>query len=92
MSQYLGEYIAAPRNDEELELTIAVWTALSSEGLGANLQHYSPLIDEQIQKTWNIPANWKLDAQLVFGTPTGAPHEKAFAPLEDRFKVFGKSA
>ncbi|KAL2796577.1 Nitroreductase-like protein [Aspergillus keveii] len=69
-----------------------VWTALTSEGFGANLQHYSPLIDEQIQSTWNIPASWKLDAQLVFGTPAGGPLEKTFAPLEDRFKVFGKSA
>ncbi|PWY67149.1 Nitroreductase [Aspergillus heteromorphus CBS 117.55] len=67
-----------------------VWTALQSEGLGANLQHYSPLIDEQVQKQWNLPASWKLDAQLVFGTPSAAPGEKAFAPLEDRFKVFGK--
>ncbi|KAI9042806.1 nitroreductase family protein [Aspergillus affinis] len=67
-----------------------VWTALESEGLGANLQHYSPLIDEDIQKEWNLPASWKLDAQLVFGTPAGEPGEKAFAPLEDRFKVFGK--
>ncbi|RHZ55489.1 hypothetical protein CDV55_105429 [Aspergillus turcosus] len=67
-----------------------VWTALCSEGFGANLQHYSPLIDEEVQKTWNIPASWKLDAQLVFGTPTGAPGEKTFLPLEDRYKVFGK--
>ncbi|OJJ64801.1 hypothetical protein ASPSYDRAFT_140529 [Aspergillus sydowii CBS 593.65] len=82
MSQYLGMFM----------LTFAVWTALASEGLGANLQHYSPLIDEQIQKQWNIPANWKLDAQLVFGTPAGGPLDKTFAPIEDRFKVFGKSA
>jgi predicted oxidoreductase (fatty acid repression mutant protein) len=67
-----------------------VWTALVSEGFGANLQHYSPLIDDQIQKEWNAPASWKLDAQLVFGTPTAQPIEKTFLPLENRFKVFGK--
>ncbi|PKY08427.1 Nitroreductase [Aspergillus campestris IBT 28561] len=67
-----------------------VWTALESEGLGANLQHYSPLIDEGIQKQWNLPASWKLDAQLVFGAPAGEPGKKEFAPIEDRFKVFGK--
>ncbi|PYH90454.1 Nitroreductase [Aspergillus ellipticus CBS 707.79] len=67
-----------------------VWTALQAEGLGANLQHYSPLIDAQIQQQWDLPASWKLDAQLVFGTPTAAPGEKTFAPIEDRFKVFGK--
>ncbi|KAE8353399.1 Nitroreductase-like protein [Aspergillus coremiiformis] len=69
-----------------------VWTALESEGFGANLQHYSPLVDADIQKTWNLPATWKLDAQLVFGTPTSGPGDKEFAPIEDRFKVFGKSA
>lgn len=67
-----------------------VWTALQSEGFGANLQHYSPLIDEQIAKTWDIPASWKLDAQLVFGVPNSGPGEKAFAPIEGRYKVFGK--
>lgn len=70
---------------------IPVWVALQSEGFGANLQHYTPLVDEGIQKQWNLPASWKLDAQLVFGTPTGEPSEKAFAPIEDRFKVFGKN-
>ncbi|KAJ5668969.1 hypothetical protein N7462_010039 [Penicillium macrosclerotiorum] len=67
-----------------------VWLALESEGLGANLQHYSPLIDEQVAKTWNLPASWKLDAQLVFGAPTAEAGEKTFEPLENRFKVFGK--
>jgi predicted oxidoreductase (fatty acid repression mutant protein) len=33
-----------------------------------------------------------LDAQLVFGAPTSEAGEKTFAPVEDRFKVFGKSA
>ncbi|KAJ5896794.1 uncharacterized protein N7473_006193 [Penicillium subrubescens] len=67
-----------------------VWLALESEGFGANLQHYSPLIDEQIAKTWDLPAHWKLDAQLVFGVPASEPGEKTFEPLENRFKVFGK--
>jgi predicted oxidoreductase (fatty acid repression mutant protein) len=68
-----------------------VWTSLASEGFGANLQHYSPLIDEEIQRHWNVPTTWKLDAQLVFGTPVSNPLNKQFAPLDDRFKVFGKS-
>ncbi|KAJ5667433.1 hypothetical protein N7507_003297 [Penicillium longicatenatum] len=67
-----------------------VWLALESEGFGANLQHYSPLIDAEISKTWDLPASWKLDAQLVFGTPTSEAGEKTFQPLESRFKVFGK--
>lgn len=65
------------------------WTALEAEGLGANLQHYNPLIDADVQKTWNIPETWQLNAQMVFGTPTGEPGEKQFNELSDRFKVFG---
>ncbi|KAJ9301188.1 hypothetical protein DTO271G3_1323 [Paecilomyces variotii] len=67
-----------------------VWLALEAEGFGANLQHYSPLIDSKVQEQWGIPASWKLDAQLVFGTPVSPPGEKTFAPLESRLKVFGK--
>lgn len=73
-----------------LTFEFTVWLALEAEGFGANLQHYSPLIDEQVTKTWNLPASWKLDAQLVFGVPTSEPGEKTFEPLENRFKVFGK--
>lgn len=67
-----------------------MWVALEAEGFGANLQHYSPLIDNKVQAQWGIPASWKLDAQLVFGTPVSDPAEKTFAPLEDRLKIFGK--
>lgn len=66
-----------------------LWTALEAEGLGANLQHYSPLIDEQVAETWKLPATWKLNAQLVFGGKTGEAGPKEFAPLDERVKVFG---
>ncbi|KAI5463391.1 Nitroreductase-like protein [Mariannaea sp. PMI_226] len=65
------------------------WTALEAEGLGANLQHYNPLIDAKVQETWKIPDNWKLDAQLVFGGKVSEAGEKVFQPLEERVKVFG---
>ncbi|KAH8805643.1 putative nitroreductase family protein [Xylogone sp. PMI_703] len=69
----------------------AVWLALEADGLGANLQHYNPLVDEFVQKTWGIDPDWELNAQLVFGTPVAGkgPNEKTFQPLEDRVKVFG---
>ena len=65
------------------------WTALELEGLGANLQHYNPLVDEQVRKEWNLPATWNLDAQLVFGGKTGEAGDKTFKPVEDRVKVAG---
>ncbi|KAL2025159.1 hypothetical protein VTK56DRAFT_161 [Thermocarpiscus australiensis] len=71
-------------------LQFAVWTALEAEGLGANLQHYNPLVDAKVAETWKLPATWKLTAQLVFGGTTGAPLlEKTFNPIEEKFKVFG---
>lgn len=70
-------------------LQFVVWTALESEGLGATLQHYQPLIDADVQKAWNVPATWKLVAQMPFGKPTVEPGDKQFQPIEERVKVFG---
>lgn len=67
----------------------AIWTTLAAASIGANLQHYNPLIDAAVAREWNIPATWTLRAQMVFGgiaTPAG---EKAFTPIENRLKVFG---
>lgn len=68
---------------------LAVWTALEAEGLGANLQHYNPLIDQKVQAAWGVDEDWELNAQLVFGKKEGEAGEKTFQPIEERFKVFG---
>ena len=68
----------------------ALWTTLEQEGLGANLQHYNPLIDEKVAATWGIPQTWSLKAQLVFGKPGGEPGEKQFKKIEgERMFVYG---
>lgn len=69
-------------------LQYVVWTAFEQEGLGASLQHYQPLIDEAVQKEWNVPATWKLLAQMPFGKQVAQPNEKQFQPIEERVKVF----
>ena len=66
----------------------ATWTALHTEGLGASLQHYNPIVDEQVHAEWDIPANWKLRAQLVFGSIEGETHAKDYLADEERFKIF----
>ena len=66
----------------------ATWTALHTEGLGASLQHYNPIVDEKVHAEWDVPANWKLRAQLVFGSVEGEARAKDFMPDQDRFKVF----
>ena len=66
------------------------WTLLEAEGLGANLQHYNPMLEARAAKEWNVPLDWRLKAQLVFGTPAGPPKEKVFEPVENRLFVHGK--
>lgn len=66
----------------------AVWLLLESQGLGATLQHYNPLIDEKVAEEWHIDKNWKLIAQMPFGTPAGEAGEKEFQPLGQRSIVF----
>lgn len=69
-------------------LQYGVWNLLEAEGLGASLQHYNPLVDEDVHEAWNLPESWSLIAQMPFGKPTAAPDPKEFELLEKRFKVF----
>ena len=67
---------------------LAVWTMLEDLGLGASLQHYNPLIDDDVRAAWNIPDTWKLIAQMPFGNPKETPAAKEFSDLDERIKVF----
>lgn len=66
----------------------SVWTALSEQNIGASLQHYNPIVDAEIAEIFDIPANWKLRAQLVFGSIEAPAGEKTFMAEADRFKAF----
>ncbi|KAF2098146.1 Nitroreductase [Rhizodiscina lignyota] len=65
----------------------AVWTALEAEGLGCNLQHYNPLVDQRVQEEWKVPVDWSLKAQMVFGKPVGPPRDKTALPVGERVFV-----
>lgn len=67
---------------------LVVWTMLEQAGMGASLQHYSPLIDLQVAAHWAIPESWKLIAQMPFGNPLQEPAPKTMEPLSERLKVF----
>ena len=69
-------------------LQYVIWTSLAVEGLGASLQHYNELIEEDVAKEWNIPSGWKLVAQMPFGKPVSGAGEKEFLPLEEREKTY----
>jgi nitroreductase family protein len=66
----------------------AIWTTLASENIGANLQHYNPIIDKAVANTWGISDHWKLRAQLVFGGITEQASEKTFVSIDERLKIF----
>ncbi|PEZ84068.1 nitroreductase family protein [Bacillus sp. AFS017274] len=75
-------------NQSSAILQFVVWTSLEIEGFGASLQHYNPLIDDEVRKTWDISRDWKLIAQMPFGKPTAEPGDKDFSPLEERVKYY----
>ena len=66
-----------------------IWTALASLDIGANLQHYNPVIDQKVAEEWSISEDWELNAQMVFGAIEQPAGDKAFKPVEERMKVFG---
>lgn len=66
----------------------ATWTALAEKNIGASLQHYNPIIDEEVARTFSIPPSWKLRAQLVFGSIEAPAGEKTFMDDAQRFKTF----
>ena len=64
-----------------------VWTALAEAGMGASLQHYNPLIDEEVKARFHLPAAWKLVAQMPFGVAVAPAGEKSLLPIDGRVLV-----
>ncbi|MFD1318591.1 nitroreductase family protein [Loigolactobacillus zhaoyuanensis] len=66
---------------------LSVWTALAENGIGASLQHYNPIVDELVHEAFEIPANWRLRAQMPFGSIEAPAGEKEYMDNESRFRV-----
>lgn len=66
----------------------AVWVALSEANIGANLQHYNPLINDVVHKEWDIPSDWILNAQMPFGSIQASAGDKKTLADDVLFKVF----
>ena len=66
----------------------AIWLLLSDFNLGASLQHYGELVEEDVKRTFSLPKKWHLVAQMPFGNPLDTPLEKSFMSVEERVKVF----
>lgn len=67
----------------------AFWTELRTLEVGASLQHYNPLIDEDVAAAFAVPNNWELVAQMPFGNIVEPAGEKTYQPLNERMRVLG---
>ena len=71
-------------------LQLAVWVALEDQGLGVNLQHYNPLIDDEVKATWGLTKDWKLRAEMVYGKKLAEPDERDHQAINTRVYAFSK--
>ena len=56
---------------------VNIWNSLAEINVGANIQHYNPLIDDKVKATWSVPDNLQLVGQLVYGGIASRPGVKA---------------
>lgn len=75
-------------NQSNAMLQLVIWTELANLGVGANLQHYTELIEEEVKKAFNVPASWKLIAQMPLGSIPVKPEAKQFNYSDEHVKVF----
>lgn len=69
-------------------LQYMVWTLLANENIGASLQHYNPIVDEDVKKEFNINSSWKLIAQMPFGNILKPADKKSVIDINQRLKIF----
>lgn len=68
-------------------LQFSVWTGLRSLGIGANLQHYNPVIDDAVKQLLDVPQSYALVAQMPFGSIEAQPGPKAAEDIDARVIV-----
>ncbi len=68
-------------------LQFAIWTAFANVEIGANLQHYNPVIDDMVHKMFGVPDNWVLNAQMPFGGIEIKPEPKPKEDVSLRIKI-----
>lgn len=68
-------------------LQLAVWAGLRDLGIGANIQHYNPVIDEAVRSLFDLPESWQLVAQMPFGGIVEPAGEKGGEDVDARVLV-----
>lgn len=68
-------------------LQLSVWCALRDLGIGANLQHYNPVIDDSVRRLFALPSSWRLVAEMPFGGIVEEPEPKEHEDVRERVYV-----
>ena len=68
-------------------LQFTVWTVLRELEIGANIQHYNPVIDEAVRRLFDLPESWVLVAQMPFGGIGLNPEPKDAENINIRVKI-----
>ena len=68
-------------------LQLSIWSGLAELGVGANIQHYNPVIDEAVRELFGLPENYVLVAQMPFGGIVEPPAPKAGEDISLRVRI-----
>lgn len=69
-------------------LQFMIWSAFADNNIGASLQHYNPLIDQMVEKTFNTDKSWELVAQMPFGGIKTIPQPHIVENLTQKISIF----
>lgn len=69
-------------------LQFMIWSAFANSNIGASLQHYNPLINQMVEKAFNIDKNWELVAQMPFGGIKNVPQPHVVENLSQKISTF----
>lgn len=68
-------------------LQLSIWSGLRELGIGASLQHYNPVIDDDVRTLLDLPASYQLVAQMPFGGIGEEPPAKERGDIDRRVVV-----
>jgi predicted oxidoreductase (fatty acid repression mutant protein) len=74
-------------NQANAMLQFTIWSGLAEKGVGANLQHYNPIIDKKVKEVFEIPENFELIAQMPFGNVEEEAKPKEKEDIDLRVKI-----
>lgn len=68
-------------------LEYMIWQCLAENKIGASLQHYGNLVEQEAKNEYDLPERWQWVAEMPFGGIAAPAGEKTFEPVEKRLKV-----